>query len=336
MNKIEYNIQLDRLCNNLNLGHITKPPTPLTGGLMHRMYQCVTAKGKYAIKALNPSVMQRPNAKINTIQSELIAHIASRTIPALPAKLFHNTAIQSFDGQYYLVYDFVEGCSLRSKDINMKQCEHMGSLLAQIHNIDFSELELIDDYSSEMIDIEWDLYLEKGMEKNEIWVKPLEQEITNLYKWTGNVKSASLLLAKGTVISHGDLEPKNVIWSDQGAVIIDWESAGFIHPMFDLLETALYWGRSDSTIVDKDKFTSFLEGYQKISGKLNFNWESVIDKGFQGKLWWLEYSLKRSLRIDCTDSQEEHLGREQVLGTLDEIKKYDSFIPILREWLNKY
>lgn len=63
------------------------------------------------------------------------------------------------------------------------------------------------------------------------------------------------------------------------------------------------------------------------------NWEPVIDKGFQGKLWWLEYSLKRSLRIDCTDSQEEQMGREQVFGTIEEIKKYDLIIPIIEEWI---
>lgn len=257
MKNIKYNIQLDRLCNNLNLGQLIKDPTPLTGGLMHRMFGCETSKGKYAIKALNPSIMVRPAAKINTIQSEFIADIVARTVPALPAKIFNNAALQCLENQYYLVYDWVEGSCLQDKDIDIKHCEHMGSLLAKIHRINFGELNLVDDYSSEMADIEWSYYLDKGKEQNETWIKPLENVIADLYNWTNKVGEASLLLAKGTVISHGDLEPKNVIWSGSGPVIIDWESAGFIHPMFDLLETALYWSRSETTNVDKDKFIFF-------------------------------------------------------------------------------
>jgi len=99
--------------------------------------------------------------------------------------------------------------------------------------------------------------------------------------------------------------------------------------MFDLLETAMYWSITSAGDLDKDKFISLLDGYREKSDVLDVAWDLVLDKGFQGKLWWLEYSLKRSLRIDCTDEKEQQMGTEHVIGTIIELKNYTNMIPTL-------
>jgi hypothetical protein len=43
----------------------------------------------------------------------------------------------------------------------------------------------------------------------------------------------------------------------------------------------------------------------------------VLLNGFLGKLEWLEYNLKRSLCIECTDEQEQQLSTAQVIGTIN-------------------
>lgn len=57
----------------------------------------------------------------------------------------------------------------------------------------------------------------------------------------------------------------------------------------------------------------------------------VLATGFSGKLGWLEYNLKRSLRQD----QDQRIGTEQVFQTIKELKEYDESIPMLEEWLNE-
>ncbi|WP_342779070.1 hypothetical protein [Paenibacillus hemerocallicola] len=55
--------------------------------------------------------------------------------------------------------------------------------------------------------------------------------------------------------------------------------------------------------------------------------------GFSGKLGWLEYSLKRSLRIECTNEEEQQMGTEQVTGTINAIRRYANNISELEKWL---
>jgi hypothetical protein len=61
----------------------------------------------------------------------------------------------------------------------------------------------------------------------------------------------------------------------------------------------------------------------------------VLSSGFTSKLGWLEYSLKRSLWIECTDEKEQQLGTRQVTCTINEIIRYAGMIPELEEWLGK-
>ncbi len=51
--------QYKAVLSAFSLGELTAPPTPLSGGLMHRMYRVETARGVWALKCLNPAVMRR-------------------------------------------------------------------------------------------------------------------------------------------------------------------------------------------------------------------------------------------------------------------------------------
>lgn len=61
MSEPQYNLQFEKLCDILQLGKIVDRPEIMTGGLLHRMYAIKTTQGKYAIKALNPSIISIEN-----------------------------------------------------------------------------------------------------------------------------------------------------------------------------------------------------------------------------------------------------------------------------------
>ena len=48
------NLLLKKICRQLELGTLTAPPGPLSGGFLHKMYSLFTTKGRYAVKLLNP------------------------------------------------------------------------------------------------------------------------------------------------------------------------------------------------------------------------------------------------------------------------------------------
>lgn len=334
MNEVRYNIQFEKLCDLLQLGEITDPPVAIKEGYLHRMYAVSTTKGKYAVKALNPQVMLRSNVMESLINSENIAKIAGKNIKVACAKTINNIVIHNIDGQYYIVFDFIVGKNLKQSEISEVNCEKMGNVLTALHMSDFTELNLTDDYSGEENVKNWNFYLQEGQRVNADWVGILSKNIKNLYKWNEEAINAAQFLKKGTVISHCDMDPKNVIWYENNPIIIDWESAGYIHPMLDLIETALYWSENADGKIDKNKFMIFINAYESKRGKLNTDWNTILNKCFSSKLDWLEYNLKRALRIECTDDTEQQMGAEQVTETIKDILRFNENKVVLLEWLN--
>ncbi|MEG0309115.1 MAG: phosphotransferase [Clostridium sp.] len=334
MSDIQYNLQFEKLCDILKLGEMVGIPKSVSGGLLNRVYAIETTQGKYAVKALNPKIMLRPTAMKNHVNSELVANIALNAIPALPAKKINDTFIQEIDNQFYLVFDWIDGKNLKSNEINITHCEKIGSILAEIHMTNFSGVGIINDWSGNVQLIDWNYYLKKGQEDNIMWVNLLLEIIDNLYDWNAQANKSVKLLASDMIISHRDLDPKNVMWSRENPTIIDWESAGYINPMQELIETAIYWSGNEIGNVEKERFFAFIGGYKNRYGTLKADWRMVLLNGFLGKLGWLEYNLKRSLWIECIDEEDQQMGTDQVIGTINDIKHYSDIISELEKWLN--
>ncbi|WP_270181051.1 aminoglycoside phosphotransferase family protein [Alkalihalobacillus sp. CinArs1] len=324
---------LERMCEICGLGKQITLPERIHGGLLHRMYAVLTTKGKYAIKVLNEEVITRPSAVKNFLNSEEVATVVSNEIPALPALWLNGTFLQQLDGQYFLVYDWIEGESLKPVSITSDHSKKVGALLSDIHRTDFSTLHIpYDIEESEVTD--WEYYLHLGKEADAPWVPLFDTYVENLYRWTAMAKKASEILSSEVVISHRDLDPKNVLWSNGEPIVIDWESAGYINPMQDLLETAVYWAMTGEGKIDKERFFSFIDGYKKTCEPYA-DWKKVLATGFSGKLGWLEYNLKRSLKLDGSLDEGQKMGTDQVLQTLNEIKQYADSLPTLENWLQE-
>lgn len=101
-----------------------------------------------------------------------------------------------------------------------------------------------------------------------------------------------------------------------------------------MTETAIYWSENELGNIDKEKIFAFIGGYKKRYGTLQANWLMVLENGFLGKLGWLEYSLKRSLGIECTDKEEQQMGTYEATGTINAIRRYADMISELEKWLN--
>lgn len=333
MSNKQYNLQFDKLCKFLQLGNMVGEPEVVTGGLMHRMYAINTTKGKYAVKALNPQIMLRPVAMGHIINSERIANVAINNIPALSSIRCNDNFIHEIDEQHYLVFDWIDGKSLKLDEIKTEHCKKIGTILAKLHMTDFNELDIVNHNDKVKNQIDWDYFLMKGQENNSKWVNLIQENIKELHMWNQAAIKSAKNLSSNMVISHRDLDPKNVMWNNEEPIVIDWESADYTNPMHELVETAIYWAETENSEIDKEKFVAFMNGYRNIYGVLEADWREVLLNGFIGKLEWLEYSLKRSLGIECTDEKEQLLGTTQVFGTINSLKRYNDMIPKLESWL---
>ncbi|MDF2543732.1 MAG: aminoglycoside phosphotransferase [Herbinix sp.] len=329
-------LQVEKLCNHLRIGTLTEKPKPIYGGFSHKMYAVTTTQGKYAIKALNPQWMISPSAQQQIILSEQIARIAAKRVSAIPAKIFNHKTIQDIDGQLFLVFDWIDGNNVEYGEITIEHSKIIGGALADIHKTDFSELNLPkdtyeDDIYEDKKQIDWRFYLHRGELDNAVWVDLLKKNIDILYDYYALAVDASNSLATKNVISHRNLDPRNVLWRGFTPYIVDWENAWLVNPYYDFVNTAIHWSNKN-----KDKFIAFAYGYKSKNKLSGTNWRQVLYKRFIEPLDWLEVCLKRSLKIECDDPDEQQLGTEQVERMINnDVLEYAAQIEEMEKWLNE-
>ena len=131
-------------------------PMLLSGGFMHKMYRIDTQQGTFALKLLNPFVMQRETAMDNFAKAERIELLLEQQgVPILPALSFDGRKMQEVDGEHFYLFDYFPGKALQGNEITAYHCKEMGKVLAEIHSIDKK-------YENEVfceMSIDWNFYL---------------------------------------------------------------------------------------------------------------------------------------------------------------------------------
>lgn len=337
MTLTNYNLNFEKLCATYKLGLLSGVPEQISGGFLHRMYRVTTNQAEYAVKALNPQLMRKEAVMNNMIAAEKVAVQARRQgVSALPALLYEGSCIHEADGQYYLLFPWIEGRSVSAAEAGLEHCILIGQALADIHAADFTPLhnELQRDSTVEELRTDWLGYALQGEAMGLSWAVPLKANLDKLSCYGKQVNAAMTVLGGNRVISHRDLDPKNVLWSSEGQpVIIDWEAAGWVNPAQELMEVALYWSDFESGHIRMADFCAVIHAYRHQGGEITDPWPEVLSSGFHGKIGWLEYSIRRSLGLEGPDISERELGTSQVLPTLQALNDYAGFIPVCLQWL---
>lgn len=318
--------KVKKLIHKANLGYEIVEINKVTGGLSHKMYKVVTDKGIYAIKELNPNVMKRQEAYSNFIFAEKVTDIAKENgIYGIGAIKINRKVIQEIDNSYFMLFNWIEGRILKADEITEEHCKIIGKILAQIHNMDFSSIEDENKKQINMEEFEWNEYLKVAESKDKskkIFIKALQDNEDLLYELNKKANEGLLYAKKNLVISHTDLDRKNVIWQETTPFIIDWEASGYINPTIELIQVAWYWSGGDIRNLNYDKFKMVVESYKKYyKGKVDENVGKLIYADIYSGLAWINYNLQRALCIDCScDRDEIELAENEIKNSIDQIK----------------
>jgi len=287
--------QLGKLCHLLNLGEVVAPPTPVSGGLLHKMFRVETARGVFAVKRLNPEVMMRSEA-LNNMRTGEEANAAFEGCGAFDVCASMGGVTQ-VEGSYFVVYPWVKGRSVFPPEITVEHCRVMGHVLGSIHQAD--------------------VYI-PGMEREAEVRPPFDWSMTGddrLPCWDEAARDGLRRLRSEQVISHRDLDPKNVMWQGMRPCVIDWEAAGYVNPWQELIELLNYWAD------DEEKARAMIAAYREHVDLAGADWGAALAAGMDGMLGWLHYCLNRPG------------GEEQAANTLKELERYEERAAFLRRLL---
>lgn len=310
----------DLAAENLKLGKVMEKPVQVTGGLMHKMFKVVTEKGRYIVKLLNPNIMQRPTAMGNyKIADDMEEILKQSNIPAVYALIYNGSKMQELNGQYYYVFEWYDGRSLKDDEIKIFHCQRIGEVLAKIHNIDLKNKS----FEQNEIYIDWRKYVSLAKDMNSP-VYDIIKDNVDLFNYSmtkGNVAIKKIPPVK--VICHNDMDSKNVLWLDDDFKLIDLECLGYSNPYLELFELALCWSGYESCNIDFSLFNAFFKAYfENTNLDTDIDWEVMYYSNY-GRLEWLEYNIKRALMLECDTAEEQQLGIREVKETVEHIIYYD-------------
>lgn len=304
---------IERLCSRFDLGAATGPLQRVPGGFHHCMWRLETASDRFAVKQLagdmdmdNPAIVEQLNA------TEITAcEFSRRGIPALHALHTDSTHLQLLDGIGYLVYPWTDASACHRNGIKEHHAVTVAGTLAHMHRSDI-EVPGLSDVPSFPVTAERVVELVKlARQRNVRYSDILEDRLDDLLRIVALHGPALERLTKRQVISHGDLDHKNVLWDEAGApLLIDWESARRLNPTYELLLEALDWGGITAHF-DARPFTAILRAYVDAGGVIAEDMIPAASDAIQGA-WvsWLLYNVGRAAGLK--DTRQRAIGSDQV------------------------
>ena len=143
-------------------------------------------------------------------------------------------------------------------------------------------------------------------------------------------QNAIPILKQEIIVSHGDLDQKNVLWDVyDNPILIDWESACKVNPTYDIINTAFYWSGITTDNFNQALFIEIIRSYQRSGGIINQNHVEAAFYGTYSWLGWMVYNIERACKTDPSSLNQKEIGVEQVQQTLQTILKLNFVIPKL-------
>ena len=328
-------MNIENFCKIYDFGNVSNI-TKLTGGLMHKMFKVETDKGTYCVKVLNPEVMARDTAYNNFVVSESVSNLAKKNnIPVSSALDIDGDYLKEYDDYYYMVFDYVNGKTLKDNEITIEHCKQIGGILGKLHNLDYKEVGLEPNIVEYKRLYNWEEYTNNPNFNN---MSYKELFLNNYLKFNSMLKRANERFNESNInqtLCHSDMDPKNGMWNGLNPIVIDWECAGVANPERELLEDALCWSGFLSNKFDQEKFIAIFDEYSKYRSISDVDWYDVICGNLVGRFGWLKYNVERSLGIVSNDLEEMQLAENEVIKTIDEINRYLGLIGTMDDILCK-
>jgi thiamine kinase-like enzyme len=312
------------------LGALLAEPLRVQGGLLHRMWRIETTQGVYALKQLSSHVgLDQPGVQARYEGTEQVAaEFAAAGIPALGAIGMGGRYLFAGAGQFFLVYPWVEGVMLSTETISAPHALEIAAVLARVHALNLKQLSLDMPHPEVYTADQVRQFIQQAQEQACPFAADLLDHQEELIVMNQAYAEAVPVLQGHLLISHGDLDQKNVLWQGQHQpILLDWESAGWINPLYDLVNTSLYWSGMTTEQFDPELFFKMIANYRQYGGVIHgAHWQAAF-AGVYSWINWMMYSIRQA----CKPGSSEHktLALQQVPQTLAAMLRLRKWMPEL-------
>ena len=274
----------------------------------------------------------------NMIRSEAIARAMAESLPAVAALVTDGSPVSRIGDDCVMLYPWLSCRPVLPPKITARHTEKIGAVLARMHKAGASLLvsgaipPAAPDSPVSVRIWEEEYEAAAASSPDAPWLAPLRDALPLLDRLEIKACAAAPSLPI-TVLSHRDLDPKNVLWEGGSPRIIDWESAGETNPAVELLEALLAWTDDGQGGLDEPRLDAMLTAYRENRTMENEPWDAVFDASFRGPLDWLAYNIRRASGIGTSGDSERHVGESEVQKTLRALARRRDELAEVRRWL---
>ena len=299
------------------------------------MWRLDTNHGFFALKQLSEDLDPNTSNPLTHFEtSEAVARkFASIGIPAISAMLHNGQVLQSIGGKNYLVYPWVNAKALHRDQIGPAHVKKIAEIFAAMHLADICVPGLQEQVFEVHQEDKLTALVEFARSRNSSRTAELSEHLPMFLQQVERQQQAVDFLSTHRVVSHGDMDHKNVLWDNPNRpLIIDWESARKLNPTHEITLEALDW--SGITLdFNEAIFDGFVAAYLKAGGIGSFDEvEAALHCVIGDWVNWLMYNVGRS--IDIEDLEQRRLGVEQVDHALATLLRLERVVPRLLAKLN--
>ena len=311
------NDKITKLMKRCGLGKVTAEITPVSGGLMHRMFKVHTDSGTYAVKCLNPEIMKRPTARENYAAAEALeARLEEAHIPMVAAMTIKRRKMQELDGEFFYIFRWQKGKITDANTVTAEQCRKAGELLGKIHAIDSRAAE---PEAPELSEIDFAKYARMAQEAGSPVAELLAENTKLLEAAQKQLNEARKALPAIASICDDDMDPKNVMWFRGKPFVIDLECLSYGNPVGAFVDLALQWAGMVNGAYRRENLEAFYEGYRSAYDNGFLAYDALYGIAYT---WveWLEYNIRRALGLEGSGEDERQLGEWEVRNTVARIR----------------
>lgn len=325
------------ICTHYNLGQPIKLLTQITGGLLHKMWKLEAEKGIFAIKELNAEIMKRPNLILEMNQSEKITNeFKNLGIGAVCGLEIDGQYVFESNKKFFIVYPWINGEVLKKVDqVTIEIAKKISSTLANIHKINLKNTKSTVVNLSLVDSTLWSSLKDKVLKTEYTWTSKCLNFIDSMGTWSSLSNLAITNINNIAVLSHGDMDMKNVIWDNKNnPQIIDWESSGLTIPIVELVKLALDWSGEAEGKANEIIFKEIFKTYTEIHNNIDLTEvKDALYISISDFLGWLEINLKRALQIIKCDQNELDIANIEIPKTIDILNSRLKSLDEYASWL---
>ncbi|MGE3318800.1 MAG: aminoglycoside phosphotransferase family protein [Candidatus Berkiella sp.] len=299
--------QFEKLVHYLQLGQKLVLVEPILGGALHNMWKLTTDTGVFAVKEINSHISKKETFPHSyEVSEEVATRFSQNGIPAISANKIHDRFVHHVDEHWYLIYPYYNAQVCQFEALTEEQLQRVGSIFAGIHNLNI-RVDHVDTAHYDYFD-------------DQHWLNIIQQsasiELLTLLNFildcNQQYKKAINRLKANQVVTHRDLHSLNVLWDEKNQpYIIDWETAGLMDPLLEVVGYGIEWGGIIQGSFKKLNTQILFQQYKRERNQpIDADRIRMSFQGWIGHcvLGWTEFNIRRMLGQTSRNQQEHKIG----------------------------